>query len=179
MESKVFNTLRAMAQLVTAKAAQVPAPQGVAQNWHGAAFQVLGTRCVVSAEEIRLIADLPATIPIPGVKQWVKGLANINGRVIAIADLSAFLSGGDHSANGKHALVISGRGINTGIAVEASYGGVRLSTEELHTDVPVADELRPYVSGVFSTKDGDYALFDTTRLLTDTDFVEASVITTN
>jgi twitching motility protein PilI len=179
MENKAFNQLRVLGQLVAAKAAPVPAPEEVAQNWHGAAFEVLGTRCVVSAEDTRLIADLPATIPIPGVKQWVKGLANINGRVIAIADLSAFLSGGDRNANGKHALVISGRGINTGLAVEASYGGVRLSTEELRTDLTVAEELQPYVSGVFSTKHGDYALFDTTRLLTDADFVEASVITTN
>lgn len=179
MENKAFNVLRVMAQLVATRATAVPAPQEVAQNWHGAAFEVMGTRCVISAEETRLIADLPATIPIPGVKHWVKGLANINGRVIAITDLSSFLSGGDRNANGKHALVISGRGINTGLAIDASYGGVRLSTEELRTDIPVADELRPYVSGVFSTKDGEYALFDTTRLLTDAEFVEASVITTN
>ena len=179
MENRAFNLLRIMARLVADKATPAPAPQEVAQNWHGAAFEVLGTRCVISAEETRLIANLPATLPIPGVKQWVRGLANINGRVIAIADLSAFLSGGDRIANGKHALVISGRGINTGLAVDASYGGVRLSTEELRTDIPVADELRPYVSGVFSTSNGDYALFDTTRLLTDAEFSEASVITTS
>ncbi len=47
------------------------------------------------------------------------------------------------------------------------------------TKKKVSKELQPYISGVFTTEDGDYALFDTSRLLTDAAFTEASAITTN
>lgn len=179
MTTSIFNALKDMARLIADKSAPVPAGEEIQQNWHGAAFELLGTRCVVSADETRMIVDLTPSIAIPGVKHWVQGLANIGGRVIAISDLTSFLSGGDRTSSGKQALIINGRGIHTGLVIEKSFGGVRLSTEELHTDKPVAEELRPFVKGVFVTKDGDYALFDTTRLLTDSDFTEASVITKN
>lgn len=179
MSADTFSCLSDMAALIDDQAAPVPASQELVQNWHGAAFDIMGTRCVVSADETRMIVDLSDTIPLPGVKHWVKGLANVGGRVIAISDLTAFVSGGSHTSNGSQALIVSGRGIHAGLLIEQSYGGVRLSTEQLRTDRPLPDALRPYVSGVFTTGDGDYALLDTTRLLTDADFTEASAITTN
>lgn len=179
MTSEPFNSLKAMARLIADRAAPVPASQELLQNWHGAAFDIMGTRCVVSADDTRMIVDLSDTIPLPGVKHWVKGLANVGGRVIAISDLTAFVSGGSKSSDGRQALIINGRGIHAGLLIEKSYGGVRLSTEELRTDKSVPEALRPYVSGVFATRNGDYALLDTKRLLTDADFTEASAITTN
>jgi twitching motility protein PilI len=168
-----------MAQLISERGASVPANEAVVRDWYGAAFELLGTRCVISAEETRMLVDLGDTIPLPGVKPWVKGLANVGGRVIAITDLTAFFSAGKSRSNGKQALIINGRGIHAGLQIEQSYGGVSLSTQELSKDRPVIEELLPYVSGVFATRDGDYALIDTTRLLTDADFSQASAITLN
>ncbi|AQA17839.1 hypothetical protein BST95_05910 [Halioglobus japonicus] len=179
MSTDAFQTLRVLSQQVIDFAEPVPATQELIQNWHGAAFDVLGTRCVISADETRMIVDLGDTIPLPGVKHWVRGLANVGGRVVAISDLTSFLSGGAKTSGGKQALIVNGRGIHTGLMIEQSYGGVRLSTEQLRTDIQVADELQPYISGVFSTNDGDYALFDTSKLLIDANFTEASVITSS
>ena len=179
MTVDTFNCLKEMALLVQEQAAPVPASEELQLNWHGAAFDLMGTRCVVSADDTRMIVDLGDTIPLPGVKHWVKGLANVGGRVIAISDLTSFVSGGTSTSQGTQALIITGRGIHAGLMIEQSYGGVRLSTEELHADRPVAEELRPYVSGVFTTSDGDYALLDTKKLLTDADFTQASAITPN
>jgi twitching motility protein PilI len=179
MDRRVFNCLKGMAKLVADNAAEVPSGEANRKFWHGAAFEVLGTRCVVSADDTRMIVDLTPAIPIPGVKKWVRGLANIGGRVVSIADLSSFLSGGERSSSGKQALIINGRGIHTGLIIDSSFGGVRFDIDELRTDQPVAENLQPFVSGVFSAEDGDYALLDINLLLTNPDFMEAGVVTTN
>lgn len=179
MEHNAFESLRTLAHWVDVRAVDVPSGAPDVEYWHGAAFEVMGTRCVTSTEETRMIVDLAPAVSIPGVKHWVRGLANIGGRVLSISDLSAFLSRGQTSSDGKQALVINGRGIHTGLVIDASFGGVQFDVNKMRTDIPVAPELEPYVTGVFPADDGDYAVFDINLLLTDADFVQAGVVTTN
>jgi len=179
MDQPSFDMLRDMGNRTNANAAPVPVAHAYVEYWHGAAFDVLGTRCVASLKQTRKIVELTPTVPIPGVKYWVRGLANIGGRVLAIADLSAFLSRGSATSHGKQALVISGRGIHAGLVIDASYGGVRFPAADLRTDLPVAEQLQPYVSGVFPSEDGDHAVFNIEKLLSDTDFMQAGLVMNN
>jgi twitching motility protein PilI len=176
MDQVNFDRLQEMSALVERSSAPVPLAQKYVEYWYGAAFEVLGVRCVASMKEARKVINLTPTIPIPGVKQWVRGLANIGGRILAIADFSAFLSQGETSSTGKQALVISGRGINAGLVIDASFGGVRFPADELRMDIPVTEELQPYVSGVFPSEDGDYAVFNIDKLLSDAEFMRAGVV---
>ncbi|MCX2980424.1 chemotaxis protein CheW [Halieaceae bacterium IMCC14734] len=179
MDQVNFDRLRAMAQHIGQNAAPVPLANRYVEYWYGAAFEVLGVRCAVSLEEIRKIVDVTPTVPIPGVKRWVRGLANIGGRLLSIADFSSFLSGGEQTSNGKQAFIVSGRGIHTGLLIDANFGGVRFPKNELRTDVAVAQQLQPYVSGVYTAEDGDYAVFSIERLLNDTDFSQAGIAVNN
>jgi twitching motility protein PilI len=179
MDESNFKSLLDMAAVIESEAAPVPPAQEYVEYWYGAAFEILGVRCVASMREARKVVDLTPTISIPGVKQWVRGLANIGGRVLAISDLSAFLSKGARTSSGKQALVISGRGIQSGLVIDASFGGVRFPVDELRKDIPVSEQLRPYIRGVFTSEDGDYAVFNIERLLSDADFMEASAVMTN
>ncbi len=118
MSKNAFEYLSGLAQVIAERGAASPTVSEITKDWTGAAFTVLGTRCVISADETCMIADLDDTIPLPGVKPWVKGLANVGGRVVAISDLTAFLSGGSRFSNGSQALIINGRGIHTGLLIE-------------------------------------------------------------
>ncbi len=175
MDRKSFDTLREQADFIQRRSAPVPLANEYIEYWHGAAFEVLGTRCVASMREARKVVDLTPTIGIPGVKPWVRGLANIGGRVLSIADLAAFLSQGRVTSNGKQALVISGRGIHSGIVIDASFGGVRFPINDLRDEQGDVEALKPFISGVFSSENGDYAVFNIDRLLNHTDFMEAGV----
>ena len=77
----------------------------------------------------------------------------------------------------KLTLVISGRGINTGLIIDESYGGVKFASQQLRTDQRVPQQLEPYVTGVFAGEDGDYAVFSVERLLNDAGFSQASAVT--
>jgi twitching motility protein PilI len=119
MDQANFDCLADMARTIEQNAAPAPAAHPYVEYWYGAAFEVLGVRCVASMKEARKVVNLTPTIPIPGVKQWVRGLANIGGRVLSIADFTAFLSNGETVSTGKQALVISGRGIHSGLVIDA------------------------------------------------------------
>jgi twitching motility protein PilI len=149
--------------------------QPYVEYWHGAAFEVLGTRCVTGLRETRKVVDLTPTISIPGAKHWVRGIANIGGRILPIVDLSAFLSNGETISRGKQALVISGRGIHAGLAIDASFGGVRFVADSLRTDLQVHEKLQPYINGVFNSDEGDYAVFSIEKLLHDVSFTQAGI----
>ncbi len=179
MAKSSFKCLVDMAAVIESTAAPVPLAQEYIEYWYGAAFEVLGTRFVASMREARKVVDLTPTIPIPGVKQWVRGLANIGGRVLSIADLSAFLSKGEQTSNGKQALIVTGRGIQSGLVIDASFGGVRFPVDDMREDISVAEHLKPFVRGVFRADDGDYAVFDIEKLLSDADFMEAGVALMN
>nr|MDJ0878340.1 hypothetical protein [Halieaceae bacterium] len=88
MDVQSFNTLREVSEHIEHRSAPVPLANEYIEYWHGAAFEVLGTRCVASMKEARKVVDLTPTITIPGTKPWVRGLANIGGRVLAIGDLA-------------------------------------------------------------------------------------------
>lgn len=175
MDRRLFDSLAGMADTVRQRSAPVPLANEYVEYWHGAAFEVLGTRCVASMKEARKVVDLTPTISIPGVKPWVRGLANIGGRVLAISDLSSFLSSGKSASNGKQALVISGRGIHAGIVIDASFGGVRFPVNHLRDERGDVEELKPFITGVFSSENGDYAVFSIDQLLNHPDFMEAGV----
>ena len=175
MDRVSFDNLKRMSEDIEERSAPVPLANEYIEYWHGAAFEVLGTRCVASMKEARKVINLTPTISIPGTKSWVRGLANIGGRVLAISDLSAFLSSGKSTSNGKQALVISGRGINTGIVIDASFGGVRFPINDLRDERGDVEELKPFITGVFSSENGDYAVFSIEQLLNHPDFMEAGV----
>lgn len=179
MDQPSFDRLSEMAAQIEEQSAPVPLAKKFVDYWHGGAFEVLGVRCVASMKEVRKVVELTPTIPIPGVKHWVRGLANIGGRVLSIVDLTAFLSGGAKTSNGKQALVISGRGIQAGLVIDASFGGVRFPTDQLSKNSKVEEFLQPYVNGVFEAEDSDYAVFNIDQLLGDPDFVQAGVVMHN
>jgi twitching motility protein PilI len=175
MEVSGFERLKRIADLVRNHSAPVPIAQQDVEYWHGAAFEVLGTRCVTGLRETRKVVDLTPTISIPGAKHWVRGIANIGGRILSIADLSAFLSKGETASKGTQALVISGRGIHTGLVIDASFGGVRFAADSLRTDQQVHEKLQPFISGVFNSDEGDYAVFSIEKLLNDISFTQAGI----
>jgi twitching motility protein PilI len=81
--------LSAMQQVLRAAQPPLPAEKPVAPRWRGLAFQ---------AGEVRLVTDLAAVSDVvegvsptrlPGVRPWLRGVANVRGAVYTIADLAA------------------------------------------------------------------------------------------
>ncbi|WP_143490643.1 chemotaxis protein CheW, partial [Pseudomonas aeruginosa] len=72
-------------------AAGLPAQQEAVQSWSGIGFRMGGRFFVAPMGEVGEVLHEPRYTQLPGVKTWVKGVANVRGRLLPIIDLCGFL----------------------------------------------------------------------------------------
>lgn len=70
-------------------AAGLPAQQEAVQSWSGIGFRMGGRFFVAPMGEVGEVLHEPRYTQLPGVKTWVKGVANVRGRLLPIMDLCA------------------------------------------------------------------------------------------
>ena len=60
-------------------------------TWSGIGFRIGEQYCVTAMDDIAEVLTEPAATRLPGVKAWVRGVANVRGRLLPLVDLTAFL----------------------------------------------------------------------------------------
>src|ERR1700676_652713 len=89
--AKAHATLERRGRAVSA---QVSHDGAVGREWVGVALRIAGELYLVAREETREVSSVPPSLTrVPGAKNWVKGLANVRGHLLAIIDLRQFLGG--------------------------------------------------------------------------------------
>lgn len=61
-------------------------------RWSGVAFEMLGKYFVAPLGDVAEVIYTPEWTHVPNTKMWACGVANIRGRFLSIADLSAFVA---------------------------------------------------------------------------------------
>lgn len=88
----------ALLRALGARAARIqrPLPQGDVGGTHPRfiAFRIAGTELATPMTEIQEILNYPDLSPVPGAKRWLKGIAQVRGRLMSIIDFQDFLGGG-------------------------------------------------------------------------------------
>src|SRR5690606_5885431 len=69
-------------------AAGLPSQEVVAETWSGIGFRLAGQPMIASLGEISESLHEPRYTALPRVKPWVRGVANVRGRLLPIIDLS-------------------------------------------------------------------------------------------
>ena len=72
-------------------AADLPSQETRLQRWSGIAFRVGSNAYVAPMGEVAEVLHEPRCTLMPGVKPWVKGVANLRGRLLPVMDLGGFL----------------------------------------------------------------------------------------
>ena len=88
-----FIALQELANKSWRHAQQLPAQVDTGSEWTGVGFSLLGLQFVVPMGQIAEILEIPGFTPLPNVKSWVKGVANIRGRLLPIFDMGEFFGG--------------------------------------------------------------------------------------
>ena len=70
-------------------ALELPSRQEMVQYWSGIGFMLDGRRYVAPLEQVSEILTVPSYTRVPGVESWMKGVANVRGRLMAVMDLTA------------------------------------------------------------------------------------------
>jgi len=139
------------------RALQLPSRQDVVQYWSGIGFLLDGNRYVAPLEQVSEILTVPSYIRVPGVHNWMKGIANVRGRLMAVMDLTGFLEKSTALQEKRRRLLVIDQGdLYTGLTVDDVYGIQHFPvTGYVAEPAGVDDAVRPFIQGAYE-KDGDF-----------------------
>lgn len=82
--------------------------------------------------EVRTLTDLT---PVPGTPQWLRGMSNVRGRVVAVIDLK-LLTGGSrtHLSDRNFIIILQHEGMELGVIADRVLGAEELTEQQLQTN---------------------------------------------
>jgi twitching motility protein PilI len=147
-----FELLLQIDQRCRLLAADLPSQPTRQNSWSGIGFRLGEYWYVAPMGEVSEVLHEPRVTQVPGVKPWVKGVANLRGRLLPIMDLCAFL-GHELSVarRQRRVLVVEHQDVFAGLMVDEVFGLQHFAQESLE---PVATDAVPgpmaaFVEGCF------------------------------
>ncbi len=175
--SEPFQQLLDIASRSQSAAAGLPAQLKVQPHWSGIGFASGGHRMVAPMGQVIEILAVPSCTRLPRVKPWVRGVANVRGRLLPLVDLEAFW-GGSLSSNrrGHRVLVLEVDERYCGVIVDEVFGIKHFPVDTYVHDTPdIGAERERFVGGAYVSHDGQWALFRADRLMHDPDFMDTAI----
>lgn len=144
----------------------------VVMSWSGVGFLLGEHYCVAAMDDIAEVLTEPASTRLPGVKPWVRGVANVRGRLLPLIDLTFFLGEARTTdQRQRRVLVIEKGDTYLGLIVDDVFGMQHFPVDNYHLDSAIANErLAKYAQGAYQHADRNWALFRPNQLINDTDF---------
>lgn len=168
-----FELLQSLDNRCRQNASGLPVNRKVAEDWIGIGFKVNDISLLARMDEITEILPPPETIRVPGVKYWVKGLANVRGSLMPVLDMKAFLFGETTLLSKEsRVLIINVLGVAAGLLVEEVYGLRRFKPEEHIKDSdPNENMVNHYLAGVFVDQLRRWNVFSVEKLVKTDQFI--------
>lgn len=174
--SQAFQKLHDIAQRSKQFAHELPQQAEVKTYWSGVGFSLAGNRYVVPMNELAEILNVPRFTQVPGVQSWVKGVANVRGRLMPVLDLILFLN----RASSLHwkrrrLLVIERDELYSGLVVDEVFGMQHFATDCFVNELPGEYQMtRNYLKGAYD-RDGEvWAIFSLHTLAQDPRFLNVA-----
>ena len=100
--------------------------------WRGIGFRVGDRYFVSSISEVNEILSMPATLtPVPATRNWLLGVGNVRGNLIAVVDLKQFLmEQRTHVSDRSRVLWVKQAGGGVGLLVDEVLGQRNLTDEQ-------------------------------------------------
>ena len=171
-----FDTLNDIARRSVEAGARLPSQKNIQLTWSGIGFTLGGVKMVAPMAEIaEMLVELKAT-RIPGVQPWVKGVANVRGRLLPLVDLFCFFH---HQKQAMHrdrrVLVIEKQDLYSGLIVDQVFGMQHFQVDNF-TDkiVQEAAIYSDFLLGSYIANGEPWAVFSPFLLATDRQFSNAA-----
>ena len=168
-----FEMLQSLDERCRENASGLPVNRKVSEDWVGIGFKLNGIPLLAKMDEVSEILPPPQTIRVPGVKHWVKGLANVRGSLMPVLDMNAYLFGETTRVKKEsRVLIINLMGVAAGLLVEEVYGLRRFKPED-HLDEADTDEsaVKEYLDGTFVDQVRKWNVFSVEKLIKTDQFI--------
>ncbi|WP_449104329.1 chemotaxis protein CheW [Pseudomonas veronii] len=128
-------------------AADLPSQETRLQGWSGIGFRVGEQWFVAPMREVAEVLHEPRCTLMPGVKTWIRGVANLRGRLLPVMDLGGFLGHALSKADKqRRVLVVEYQDIFIGLLVDEVVGMQHFAQDAL---LPSTTPGVPFISGRF------------------------------
>lgn len=146
-------------------------------HWTGVGFSLLGQRLVAPIGEVSEILVMPALSRLPRVQPWVRGVANVRGRLLPVVGLAAWLEASDDTNWRAHrVLVVESGEFYCGLVIDDVYGLKHFAADAYRGEAEgLPPGLQPLVEGSYGAVDGEWVVFRPTRLLADARFLDTAI----
>ncbi len=147
--------------------------------WSGIAFRLMDANLVCQIHEIVEILHMQDLTGVPGSKNWMMGIANVRGNLIAFVDLRLFLTDRPtHVTRSTRVIVVQQPGSVVGLLVDEVIGQRRFEPEDESGDSqfeehPVSD----FIIQEYDKGDEHWGVIDFQRLINDPNFLQAATRT--
>jgi twitching motility protein PilI len=144
--------------------------------WSGVAFRIGASRMVAAMGEVVEIVTYPELSVVPYTCSWVRGIANIRGRLLTVIDMNGYLHGRLTPIGKRTRVMIAEcQGVYSGLVVDEVMG-LRHFPEETFVAEPAEIEkvLRPYVHQGFSVDGEQWGIFKLLSLVESPQFLHVA-----
>jgi twitching motility protein PilI len=134
----LFDLIAGVDARMRALAARLPEEAPPVPRWPGVLFRVGGRSLLAPlAQVIEVLAVPDELTPLPGMPDWVLGIANNRGTLLPIFDLAA-LTGGGEAVRGAadRVLVVRDEGLPCGLVATEVVGIRRLVATQWRPELP-------------------------------------------
>ncbi len=170
-----FDLLSALEKRALENTCTFPEKESVKAYWNGVKFRLNDQQFVMDSREITEVLPVPEVTPLPDVHSWVKGLANVRGRILPMIDLGDFLGRREPSPSTRNrVIVVDQRTISLGLIVDEVQGMMQfsvVSVEDIPENLTLA--VRPFINGCYY-KEVHHMVFSTDLLVKNQRFLKAA-----
>ena len=174
-----YQALKTLAYQSLSVAQQLPIQVDATPQWSGVGFSLFGLNFVVAMGDLSEMLKVPGYTKLPGVQSWVKGVANVRGRLLPVFDLAAYFGGRLAGARKQQRLLVIDREqIYAGLWVDQVFGMQYFPVDTRAENSPqnLPDSLQPFVEGCFDYNGKLWMVFQPLKLLQEHQFVDVAAI---
>lgn len=172
-----FDLLTEISALCRQHARPLPGDDEVVEEWVGICFRLGGTPLVAAMGEVVEILTPQPLSRVPGAKAWVRGLANIRGKLLPVLDLDGYLHGRPGlNTRRSRILVMDQGGVFAGLMVDEVIGLRRFLPEDRTDSLPTADPaLTAFLEFGFRAGGENWGVFSMRQLAETPEFLQAAM----
>lgn len=179
--STPFELLLDLDQRVRDNSEKFLISQDAKQHWSGVSFSLAGKRCVTPLFEVAGILRVPDSMTmVPGVKSWIKGVANNHGRLLPVVDLGEFLELGPSSASSSCRILVLEQGdLFCGLIAGSVQGVQHFEADTFCDHIPAStpEALQPFLTGCYQKEEDYYLVFSLFALARHAAFMQVALET--
>lgn len=173
-ENPVFSAIASLSRRFSATARGLPEKEKIVETRKLISFELIGRKYLVPLDEVVEILPVPEVTRLPRVKGWVRGVANVRGRLLPIIDFADFLNQRLSSTpREQRVVVVDMQGVYVGLIVDQVFGLKTLPVDQFHK-ASMGGPLAQFVDGFFVEEEVNMPLFRPYRLVDDRQFLSVA-----